>query len=154
MSNRPASGRNRCMFLQIATVRCGSGSGHSNEAACETSVSASQRLPMPRLIRGWKPNWLALASDSRKWSGRWESNPHGRRFKVYQMRRFVVQRRLRAIGVRIRAINGLCESLQIAFHRARIALGRRRARDCQPENPAQPREVAAGDVGSSRQTLD
>src|SRR5712672_3468316 len=26
--------------------------------------------------------------DNEKWSGRWESNPHGRSFKAYKVRRF------------------------------------------------------------------
>jgi hypothetical protein len=52
--------------------------------------------------------------DNEKWSGRWESNPYGRPFEAYEMRRFVIQRRLRAIGVRIFALLrdnvGLCET--------------------------------------------
>jgi len=42
--------------------------------------------------------------DNEKWSGRWESNPNGRLFKAYKIRRFVIQRSLRAIGVRIFAL--------------------------------------------------
>jgi len=39
-----------------------------------------------------------------KWSGRWESNPNGRSFEAYKIPRFVIQRRMRAIGVRIFAL--------------------------------------------------
>jgi hypothetical protein len=39
--------------------------------------------------------------DNQKWSGRWESNPHGAPFKAYKMRAFEKSERLRVIGVRI-----------------------------------------------------
>jgi hypothetical protein len=39
-------------------------------------------------------------------SGRWEANPNGGRFKVYKMQGFVKRGGLRAIGVRIFALQG------------------------------------------------
>jgi len=41
---------------------------------------------------------LTLEMD---WSVRWKSNPNGRPFKTYKIRRFVNRRSLRAIDVRI-----------------------------------------------------
>ena len=43
---------------------------------------------------------------NQKWSGRWESNPNGGPFKAYKMQGFVKRGGLRAIGVRIFALQG------------------------------------------------
>jgi hypothetical protein len=47
---------------------------------------------------------LRACHQRTEWSGRWESNPNGRSFEACRIRRFVIQRKLRAIGVRIFAL--------------------------------------------------
>jgi hypothetical protein len=79
------------------------------EAAFVAWLSAVFKKPPVAASRLWElgdklsrvPGQRRDTPGNEKWSGRWESNPCGRRFKAYEMRRFVMHRRLRAIGVRI-----------------------------------------------------
>jgi hypothetical protein len=70
----------------------------------EGTVVAASRLWEP----GDKPSRVPAqrrdTPDNEKRSGRWESNPNGRLLKAYKIRRFVIQKSLRAIGVRIFAL--------------------------------------------------
>jgi hypothetical protein len=56
----------------------------------------------------WSPKTgcgrIDTTGKQRKMERRWESNPNGRLSEAHKMRRFVIHRSLRAIGVRIFAL--------------------------------------------------